>query len=232
MVQSIVAQQKSASFPRPFLLPWMLFASLVIHILLLLLDVDPVEKEFVSDDQHTLRIELKPKVQQLKAELVESIEKPPVENAEKPLSENKNTPEIAVKNAKIDPVETPKVTNLVLPITPEELKSWQDQPESPHEPVDKGLESREQTAYGDVFDPRLRAKLQAAQGWGNAKIPGERVRVTSQGMKFFKISDRHCLMTVPGFRQENATDWYHTLCKDKTGSEQMMDRVNESLRHP
>lgn len=226
--EDIVAPRNSASFPRSFLLPWMLLASLMIHVLLFLA-VNPVEKKLVSDQQHTLQIELKRIIQQPKTELVE-LEKPLIEKSEKPHSENKDTPEITAKNEQIDPVEKPKVKKLIIPLTSEELKSWQDQPEPMHEFNDRGLESREQTAYGDVFDPRLRARLQAAQGTGNARKPVERVQANIHGMKVFKLSDRHCLMTVPGFRQENANDWYHTSCKDKTESEQMMDRVNESIR--
>ena len=226
--EDIVAQPNSALFPRSFLLPWMLLASLVIHIFLLFLDVNPVEK---PGQQHTFQIELKPIVQQPTVELVEPMEKPRTEKSETPLSDDKHNPEIVEENEKIDPVEKPEATTLILPLTPEELRSWQDRPESLYEPADKELEVGEQTAYGDVFDPRLRARLRAEQAPRRGGRPAERVRETAQGMKFFKISDRHCLMTVPGFRRENATDWYHTPCKDKTGSEQMMDRVNESLRH-
>src|SRR5688572_18076294 len=73
--EDIIVQRNSTSFSRSFLLPWMLFASLVIHVLLLFLAVNPVEEKLVSGQQHTLQIKLKPIIQQSKTELVESMEK-------------------------------------------------------------------------------------------------------------------------------------------------------------
>lgn len=86
--------------------------------------------------------------------------------------------------------------------------------------------------FNDVFDPRLRARLQANPVQHQTTKPslGDET-MNIHGTTFVDLGGGRCLMGTPAaFAQE--TNWYMTRCPGyKDEGEQMMERVNQEMRN-
>jgi hypothetical protein len=239
---------QSISPVKSYLLPLAFLVSLAIHggFLFIQLSTKP---PILESPNIRIHIELAPTIKQSPiADSIETFQKVPVETPEQVPVE---TPEqVPIETPEQVPIEKPVLEKpaqtekfitkviesvpasptVVLSLTPEELNAITGSVHDETEPTDAHLTEVSSEPFGSVFDPRLRARLQAQVPASQGKDVGTPVVQWANGSMQVELGDRHCLMTLPEFRHEDATNWYHTTCKNKTESERMMDRVNESMR--
>jgi hypothetical protein len=226
-------QNNPSVFPvKSYLLPLAFLISLAIHsgFLFIQLSNNP---PIVASPNIRMHIELTPTIQQQPiAAPVKTPQQVPAETPEqvpieKPVLDKPAQTEKVITKVK-EPV--PASPTVVLSLTREELNAITGSVQDETEPTDAHLTEVSSAPFGSIFDPRLRARLQAQASAGQGKDIGSPVVQWANGSMQVELGDRHCLMTLPEFRHEDATNWYHTNCKNKTESERMMDRINESMR--
>lgn len=227
-----IAESKVGTAPNSFMLLWALGVSLLIHSVLFFVNITPSKTLGISVPSQTLRIELRS---------VQSVPVLPSETIEPVLVESVPLlpallPEPGKANEKLDNtkkkmlLEKADKKSLYIPITPDELRSLQDKPVYALEPTDADLKEVSTKPFGSVFDPRLRKKLQDQYAEKQAKASGLSTYEMANGATVEKLKDGHCLTTLSQGKKEKETNWYHTGCSEKSESERMMDRVNQSLR--
>lgn len=223
-------------------LSWALLISLLVHSALLFVNFISSKNQRISNSPQAIHIQLQRKqVIAVQAESVESkLIKPNLVESESvgrvsvepeisSVTEIVQTDSAKANNPKNIPTENVAAQKIFIPVTPEELSSLQGEPAWPVEPSDADLKEVSKEPFGSVFDPRLRKKLQAQQVASRAKEMGLSSYELSNGSSVVKLSDKHCLSTLPQGRREDATNWYHTKCQEKSESERMMDNVNKAL---
>lgn len=221
---------QSISPVKSYLLPLAFLVSLAIHGGFLFIQLS-TKTPIVESPNIRIHIELAPAIQQQPiADSIETPEQVPIEKPvlDKPAQTEKVITKVIAAKKVIEPV--PASPTVVLSLTPEELNTITGSVQDEAEPTDAHLTEVSSEPFGSIFDPRLRARLQAQASAGRGKDIGSPVVQWANGSMQVELGDRHCLMTLPEFRHEDATNWYHTNCKNKTESERMMDRVNESMR--
>ena len=234
VADTFFAQNNPSVFPvKSYFLPLAFLMSLTIHGGFLFIKFSTNPAKVVEPSNTRIHIELTPSIQlQPIAAPVETPQQVPAETPEqvpieKPVLDKPAQTEKVITKV-IEPA--PASPTVVLSLTREELNAITGSIQDETEPTDAHLTEVSSAPFGSIFDPRLRARLQAQASAGQGKDIGSPVVQWANGSMQVEVGDRHCLMTLPEFRHEDATNWYHTNCKNKTESERMMDRVNESMR--
>jgi len=208
-----------------------LILSLLLHLSLLLFKFSEKQSHPEQAPTQTLHIDLRQlpiKKQDVTPEIrtQEVIDIPPVQEAEKEIAAPLVATKKIVTTAKPD--EAKPVTRLVIePLSSQELAeivdSHTEQPDYENAPP----------IVENVFHPELRKKLIAASKERRKKrIEDEDASadyIDPAGAVRIETGMGTCLSTPQNNKPGAARDWYVSLCKGKSESEKMMERVNEDV---
>ncbi len=87
------------------------------------------------------------------------------------------------------------------------------------------------THFNDVFDPRLRARLQDNSAYRASQSASDNTNVTDlHGNTIVELDSGSCMRSTQSAVGQ-PTNWYITTCSGaKNESEQMIDRINDEVR--
>ena len=213
------------------LLWFMLCLSLLLHLSLLLVNIEVNKAHVKPELTQTLHIDLVPIPIKKPVVAAESITQPvdDIQAAPRVVSDIIAAPIIAPIVAQpIDTTESSRVTRRVI-----KSLSWQEL----HDIADSRHTPREQqssAAIGDnVFHPGLRARLTTeANKPALARVEDSVLKnhLDPAGATVVKLADGNCLRASAAIKTGAPRDWYMTACGGRSESETMMERVNRDTK--
>lgn len=92
------------------------------------------------------------------------------------------------------------------------------------------LSDSSDTKHGDVFDPKVRNKLNESESFNRPRTADKAgTWVAIDGRTFVEMGDGNCLVSMQkGDWRDRAVNWGFTQC-GKTDSEKTMDRINAEM---
>jgi hypothetical protein len=145
-----------------------------------------------------------------------------VENSEVPVDVTTASPKV---DAVVQPAIVETTDNLVSsdepPVIDTSAKSWATPDSGPQE-----------GAFGNVFNPRLRQRLQHNHTHrSTAKLGGLEETRDAYGDRRVALGNKRCMMAKQSMRSGEATDWYLTSCGGLDEGEKMLRRVEQNWRN-